>query len=173
MSEAARVSLIRRAKAIHRKFALRRQQESFAGMMGPAGSQGGIGLADGGVAIEVGGSGYTVRRGAGFKGRRKRRLRGAGAPGCRRARAKAGRKRGRESLEDKSEFEQSSSEGGDDDDGGSARGVGQRPSKRSAREPAVGDRIRVFWTEEVSECTEFGFGARWSLGIGRTGREGG
>ena len=75
-------------------------------------------------------------------------------------------------MEDKSEFEQSSSEGGDDDDGGSARGVGQRPSKRSAREPAVGDRIRVFWTEERVHGV-CGFEARWSLGIRRTGREGG
>ena len=46
---------------------------------------------------------------------------------------------------------------------GSGRAEDQECS-RVAREPAVGDRIRVFWTEEVSECTEFGFGARWSLG---------
>ena len=118
-SEAARVSLIRRAKAIHRKFALRRQQESFAGMMGPAGSQGSIGFAHDGLAVEVGGSGYTGRRGAGFSVRGKRRLRGAGVPGRRRARAKASRKRGRESSEDESESEQSSSEGEYNDSGDS------------------------------------------------------
>ena len=43
-SEAARASLIRRAKAVHRKFLLRKQQESFAGMMGPA--QGVRGVSD-------------------------------------------------------------------------------------------------------------------------------
>ena len=64
----------------------------------------------------------------------------------------------RDSSDDESESEQSSSEGdeagsgdseGDGEDGSdSARGSEQRPNKRSAREPAVGDRIRVFFGKE-------------------------
>ena len=157
-SEAARASLARRAKAIHRKFVLRRQQETFAGMMGSAGSQGSVGLAQDSLVVELGVSGHAGRRGTGSRARGKRRLRGARAPGCRRARAKIGRKRVRDSSDDESESEQSSSEGdeagsgdseGDGEDGSdSARGSEQRPNKRSAREPAVGDRIRVFFGKE-------------------------